>query len=210
LEAEPVEITLGEVTIPLEPIDRNHLPDRWATFRDIVSKSESRDDWENVVRLLEGFENAGIKVNKKWQELVVRHLNLSGNQHLILKALQRAKATGLRMRDSRVVVQVLRSVHDMAALSDWDKDETIKALRFARQIVEMLEDEEHHAAQTQITSPDKTDHRGDPGVIALPTELAAVLADRHGGDMEEVKTMAGRLMASLKQDNYSVRLSSPT
>jgi len=202
LEAEPVDIALGEVTLPLEPLDRNRLPNRTETFMEIIRKSESREDWENVVRVLEGLEDAGIKVSRTWRELVVRRLHLSGNQHLILKALQRVKATGLRMRDGRLVLQVLRGVHDMAAKSDWDKDETNKAFRFAKQIVEMLEDDEHRVGPAKTLY--KTDFRGDPAVVALPTELAAVLADRHGGDVEQVKTLARRLMASLKQDDYSV------
>jgi hypothetical protein len=204
LEAEPVEITLGEVTLPLEHIDRNRLPNRFETFKKIVKKSESKEDWENVVRMLEGFENAGIKAKPDWQELVVRQLNLSGNHHLILKALQRAKATGLRMSEYRVLAQVLRGVHDKAALSDWDKEETAKALRFAKQIVELLEDEEHCGGQTRGEMVSEKDYRGKPAVVALPAELAAVLAERHGGDVEEVKTLAGRLMAALKQDDYTV------
>lgn len=204
LEAEPVEITLGEVTLPLEHLDRNRLPNRFQTFNEIVKKSESKDDWENVVRMLEGFENAGIKINPAWQEKVVRKLNRSGNQHLILKALQRAKATGLRMSEYQVLLQVLRSVHDKAALSDWDKEETTKALRLAKQVVELLEDEEHCGGRARGEMVSGQDLRGKPPVVALPTELAAVLAERHGGNVEEVKTLAGRLMAALKQDNYNV------
>jgi len=210
LEAEPVEITLGDVTLPLEPINQSRdIPKRFLLFRDIIRKSESKEDWENVVRMLEGFENAGMKVNADQQTLVVRQLSLSGNQHLILKALQRVKATGLRMSEYRVLVQVLRAVHDMAALSDWEKDETTKALRFARQVAELLEDEEHCGGQPRGEMVSEKDHTGKPAVVALPTELVAVLADRHGGDVEEVKTLAGRLMAALKQDDYSVRESQP-
>jgi hypothetical protein len=156
------------------------------------------------VRILEGFENAGIQLPTTRQELVVRKLNAAGMQHLVLKALQRPKATGLRMHDYRLLLQVLRGVHDMAALSDWEKDETAKALRFAKQIVELLEDSEHCGRAAA-----EHDFRGRPSVIAVPTEMAAVLADRYGGDVEEVKKYAGRLVAALKQDDYNVNTSSP-
>jgi hypothetical protein len=199
LEAEPVEITLGDVTLALEHLDRNRLPNRWATFKDIVAKSETREDWENVVRVLEGFESAGIKLSTDKQAMVVRRLNIEGMHHIILKALQRVKATGLRMREWRVLLQVLRAPYDKAALADWDEEETTKALRFAKQVAELLEDEEHCGGQVA-----EHDFRGKPAVIAVPTALAAVLAHKHSGDVQEVKTLAGRLVAALKQDDYTV------
>jgi hypothetical protein len=206
LEAEPVEITLGDVTLPLEHIDRNHLPDRFKTFKEVIMKSETKEDWENVVRMLEGMENAGIKVKQNRQEMVVRQLNLHGMQHLVLKALQRPKATGVRLSSWGVLVQVLRSVHDKAALADWEKDETIKALRLAKQVVELMDDEEHCGGQPRGEMKSEGDFRGKPVVVALPTELAAVLAEKHAGDKEEVKKMANRLVNALKQDDYMVRM----
>jgi hypothetical protein len=204
LEAEPIEITLGDVTLPLEHLDRNVLPNRFKTFKEAVVKSETAADWENVVRMLEGMQNAGIKVKKAWQEMVIRQLNLHGMQHLVLKAIQRPKATGVRLSNWGVLVQVLRSVHDKAALANWEKEETIKALRLARQVVELMEDEEHCGGQARGEMKTEGDFRGKPVVVALPTELAAVLAEKQSGDKEEVKKMAGRLVNTLKQDGYMV------
>jgi hypothetical protein len=170
-----------------------------------MGKSETKEDWENVVRMLEGMENAGIKVKQNRQEMVVRQLNLHGMQHLVLKALQRPKATGVRLSSWGVLVQVLRSVHDKAALADWEKDETIKALRLAKQVVELMDDEEHCGGQPRGEMKSEGDFRAKPVVVALPTELAAVLAEKHAGDKEEVKKMANRLVNALKQDDYIVR-----
>ncbi|KAH7071236.1 hypothetical protein BKA63DRAFT_69451 [Paraphoma chrysanthemicola] len=206
LEAEPVDITLGDVTLPLEHINRVRLPKRWQTFKQIVTKSETRDDWENVVRALEGFQNAGIEVKTDWKEMVVRHLNSNGMQHLVLKALQRPKATGLSMREERLLLTVLRGIHDMAALADWDEEQTSKALRWAKQVAELLEEEDHHATQSRGELASEKDLRGKPAVVAVPTEMAAVLADRYGGSVEDVKVLVGRLVAALKQDDYSSSL----
>lgn len=166
--------------------------------------SETNDDWENVVRMLEGFKNAGIKVKSHRLEMVVRKLNDAGQQRLVLKALQRAKATGLSLRDRGVLLQVLKGVHDQAALSDWDKDETAKALRFAKQITELLEDEEHRGDKGRAAMVGPQDWRGAPEVIAVPTELAAKMAERYEGDVAEVKGLAGRLVGALKQNDYQV------
>jgi len=154
--------------------------------------------------MLEGFVNAGIKLSPERQDFVVRRLNLGGMQSLVLKALQRAGKTGIRMSDFAVLRQVLRGVHEKAARSDWDKDETVKALSYAKQVVELLEDEEHCGGDSRGDTEAQNDWRGKPFVVAVPTEMVAVLADRHGWDVGEVKVMAGRLMATLTQDGYEV------
>ncbi|KAI4626889.1 uncharacterized protein J4E87_004230 [Alternaria ethzedia] len=212
LEAEPIEITLGEVTLPLEHLDRNRLPNRYKRLREICNQSETKEDWENVVRCLEGFQEAGIKVHWQWQELVIRKLNLAGMQHLVLKALQRAKETGVKLNNYGVLRAVLRTVHDKAALADWAQDDTIKAHKLAKQVVELMEDEEHYVGKRPVKprgKPDKFaegDYRGRPSVVALPTEMAAVLADRYGGDKEEVKTLSSRLVHALQQSGYTTSL----
>ena len=199
LEAEPVEITLGDVTLPLEHLDRNHLPDRALLLGKIMVNSKTPEDWENVLRCMEGFEEAGIKVPVHLRENVIRRLNAAGMHNLVLKGLQRVKETGLRMRKWVVTRQVLRGLHEKAASTGWDKEETAKALKMAKQVVELLEHKEHCGS----VAP-QADYRGRPEVIALPTELAAVMAERHGGDVEEVKTLCRRLVAALEQSDYMV------
>ena len=87
-------------------------------------------------------------------------------------------------------------------------EETVKALRFARQVVELMEEEEHHAVLSKGAKMAQTDWRGKPFIIAVPTELAAVVAQKHGGEVEVevVKTFANRLVHALKQDNFTVSL----
>ncbi|USP72770.1 hypothetical protein yc1106_00044 [Curvularia clavata] len=206
IEAEPVEITLGDVTLPLEHLDRNRLPDRWQTFREVVQNSETKEDWENVVRCLEGFVEAGIEVKTKWQEMVVRKLNEAGMYHLVLKMLQRPKASGVRLSNRGVVTEVLTGVHHRAAMADWEQEETTKALKMAKQIAELMENDEHHASQSAATANEKGDWRGHPVVVALPTALAATVAEKYGGAKDYVKKMANRLVAAIKQTNYMTSL----
>ncbi|KAL5115608.1 hypothetical protein ACEQ8H_006495 [Pleosporales sp. CAS-2024a] len=198
LDAEPVEITLGDVTVPLQHMDKCKLPPRWPTVSAIVRLSETPQDWENVLRMLAGFENAGIGLSSPRQAMIVRKLHRHGQHHLILKALQRPKASGLYMRSWDVAAAVFRAAYDKAALADWDKDETHKALRLATQFVELLEHDEHCGALAG--SPD--DLRGHPAIIAVPTALAAVMALRHQGPVQDVNQLAGRLVAALGQHDY--------
>ena len=206
LEAERVEITLGHVTLPLEHIDRNKLPSRWHTLRDIVRKSETTDDWENVLRCLEGFEEAGIKVKWEWQQMVMRALGNAGRQNLIIKALQRPKASGIRLYNWGVLLQVLRAVHDQAVMVDWQQEETMKALKMANQVVELMENK-LHCEGDWVPKTDVGDWRGHPAVVALPTEMTAVIAEKYGGDKEAVQKMANRLVAAIEQIDYMVSFS---
>jgi hypothetical protein len=177
------------------------VPDRSKQLRAILAKSTTPADWENVLRVMEGYENAGIRMKPRWQEEIVRKLGRAGMQHLVLKALQRAEATGLRLREWRVVTQVIRVVREKAALADWGHDELKKALSMAEQVVELMEDDAHLG---KAIGP--ADHRSNPLVIALPLEMAAELAYRHDGDIEKVKKYAQRLMTALKQHDFlSVR-----
>lgn len=206
LETEPVEVTIGEVTLPLEPLQRTILPNRWDSLKSVIRQSETKEDWENVVRLLEGFHAAGINIKPQWQDLIVRKLNETGNHSLVLKALQRVRATGLRLSNYDVTRRTLKGAHDRAALSDWEKEETAKSLRYARQIVELMEEKDHHAVLSKGVKMAQTDWRSKPFIIAVPTELAAVAAQKHEGDVETVSTFAKRLVYALQRDNFTVSL----
>ena len=90
------------------------------------------------------------------------------------------------------------------ARQNWAEEETAKMYKQAKQIVELMDNEEHHKVQNRKDQPTEGDWRGRPSVVALPTELAAVLAERHGGDMEQVKKLSNRLVNALKQSDYTV------
>ncbi|CAE7185744.1 hypothetical protein PTTW11_06854 [Pyrenophora teres f. teres] len=201
LEAEPVEITLGDVTLPLEHLDRNKLPNRGGMYRLIINSSRTPEDWQNVLRCLEGFNESSIKITVHTKEHVIRAMNKAGMYHVVLKGLQRVKQSGLSMQHWALTRQVLRGLHDRAARTGWDKEETAQALKTAHQVTTLMHNEDHCGR----TAPE-SDHRGRPEVIAVPTELAAIMAERHGGDIEEVKTLCRRLVAALEQTKYMTTL----
>jgi hypothetical protein len=203
LEAEPIEITLGDVTLPLEHIDRNRdQPARWKTIKEIVDRSKTPEDWENLVRALQGAYKAGIYLKAHQWERIVRKLCQADMHHLLLKAIQRVDKTGLRLREPGVVHQVFRGLRNKAALVGWDKAETLRMLGFAEQIAGLMENKEHLGQ----VDPVRGDLRTSPLVIAVPLELAAVRAKKHtdGQDRDgKVAKYASRLMKALQQDDYN-------
>ena len=199
LEQEPVEITLGDVTLTLQHIDVNKdVPSYRKQLLKILHTSKTPEDWENVIRVLEGYNNAGIHLRSETLAMAVRRLDDAGMHHLILKAIQRAEATGLRLRDPDLIFMVMRSVRDRAWRNDWDKDELKKALRMAEQIVELMDDPVHQGKP----SADGPDYRTHPAVVALPLEMAAELAYRHDGPSDAVKKYTPRFMNALKQHDF--------
>jgi hypothetical protein len=201
LEAEPIEITLGDVTLPLEHIDRNRdQPSRWETIKKVVEKSKTPEDWENVLRMMEGFVDAGIKLKSEWLQKVVRHLNKAQMQHLVLKALQRSNKTGLHLRDKNLTLYILQGLRNRAVMSEWDEEETGKMLRMTEQVIELLEDENHLGRQ----APGPGDLRASPFVIAAPLELAAAAAKKRPTAQGHIKVIkyASRLMNALQQGTF--------
>jgi hypothetical protein len=164
LEQEPLDITLGDVTLPLEHLDRNRdIPAYRVHLRSIIKASTTPADWENVVRALEGYANAGLRLRPEQMTMAVRLLNKAGMQHLILKLAQRPKATGLRLRNLELIVAVLRSARDKAWQAGWARDDLTKAMRMTEQIVELMDNDDHlgHPAGLQ------QDYRAHPTVVAL-------------------------------------------
>lgn len=58
----------------------------------------------------------------------MRKLNEAGQYYLVLKALQRASKTNLRIRNEGVVYEVMKGFHDKAESSGWEEEETRKVL----------------------------------------------------------------------------------
>ncbi|PVI04378.1 hypothetical protein DM02DRAFT_611631 [Periconia macrospinosa] len=198
LEAEPIEITLGDVTLPLEHLDRNtDLPSRVGSIHEVMQLCQTKEDWENLIRVIEGYENAGVHLKPHWQSKAVRVLSDAGMQHLVLKMLQRAKVTGISLNKWAIVVSTLDAMRKKAVQGDWEKEELEKALKLMEQVVELMDGDEHLGKKRGLE-----DHRTHPAVIAAPMELAAELAYRHEGDTVKVKKYAGRLMTGLQQRDF--------
>ncbi|ORY19181.1 hypothetical protein BCR34DRAFT_595623 [Clohesyomyces aquaticus] len=202
LESEPINITLGEVTLPLEHIDRNRdCPSKRKTFKEVVALAETPADWENVLRMVQGFYDAGLEITPDRKEKVIRCLGEAGMHHLILKALQRSGDTGIKIKNGdELLWMVLRQMR-LKASAEWEKEETKKALSLVEQIMELMENKDHLGGQDVLPG----DLRANPLVIALPLELAAVRAKKHteGQDKDgKVAKYALRLMKALEQDRW--------
>lgn len=202
IEAEPIEITLGEVTLPLEHIDRNRdQPSQWGSFKEAIDKSKTPEDWENIVRLLEGYNSAGVRWRSaKNFEILIRRMSLANMHHLLLKAIQRSRHTGLRLRSFPVILSLFRELHATAAVSGFETEKIERMLRFAEQYVELLEDRQHCGSRDAAPM----DPRTSPYIIAIPAALAAAKAKKTSQGNDKVRLYASRLMEALQQSHNEV------
>ena len=202
LENEPIYVQIGDVEMPLEHIDRiKDVPSRWTVLKQVIELSKDQKDWENVVRMLEGFHLAGIHFKTRHLLKFIRRASEAGMQHIVLRALQQVKTTGLSLKSPEVLEAVLIGIHNMASRSGWEAGSTKKALAFAEQVMELMEKPEHLGTGFAKFG----DPRTSPLVIAVPLELATVRAAKHLDRKDKdgkVKMYAVRLMASFKQDNF--------
>ncbi|KAF2113860.1 hypothetical protein BDV96DRAFT_648100 [Lophiotrema nucula] len=203
LEAEPIEITVGDVTLPLEHLDRTKdLPDRWSHVKEILDKSETETDFENVLRMLEGCRDANVRLKPANKEKIVRGMTRKDMQHLVLKAVQRSDRTSMRLRKESFIITVMRSMHLKAFKSGWAEADTKKGLSYAEQVVALME-EKDNLGKVDLTPADP---RSSPWVIAPVAELAAVRAKKHTGGKDldgKVQKYAARLMNSLLQTEFA-------
>lgn len=154
--------------------------------------------------MLEGFHDANKTVRHDWQIQAINTLLHQGKHHLVLKALQRVKSTGLSLKNYEILQRVLRAMVILASNTDSEKEQITKALKMTQQVIALLETQEHtgEAARGEMIS--EQDHRGKAFVIAVPTKLTAILAEKHDGPVNELEKLVRRLLSATKQDDYNV------
>ncbi|KAL1644458.1 hypothetical protein SLS58_004372 [Diplodia intermedia] len=207
---EPVWSAVAGVDVALEHIDRHSdIPSRWHVFSNALRLAETPADWENVGRLIEGLADAGVPMTQMWVQKFVREAAIKGMMHVVLRALQRAERTDVRLGSRETVSRVMWAVRGIAANNGWGEIETDRALRYAQLVVELMESEEHVGGPKRRV-PQLGDLRTLPFVIATPLELAAARALRYteGADKDGmVQLYAERLCANLK--NFGLQESVP-
>ncbi|KAF2140136.1 uncharacterized protein K452DRAFT_319687 [Aplosporella prunicola CBS 121167] len=209
LEADPLTMSIGQQEITLEHINRHkEVPNRWGVLKGAMAQSKTREDWENVEKLVEAFHGADMTLKSAWQEKFVRSAFDAGFGDVVLLALRSVKKSGLSLKDLYVTQRVMWGIHENAQTGEWAEEPTAKALKYAEQVVDLMEASGH--CGDDFCTVDDT--RTQPFVVALPLEMAAVLALKHnnGKDVDgKVKLYAARLMHNMKhwgtpQESYEL------
>ncbi|KAH7371883.1 hypothetical protein BKA64DRAFT_689682 [Cadophora sp. MPI-SDFR-AT-0126] len=194
LEVEPVTAVVGGEEFTLKHLDLlTDIPGKYKSFNKALSLMKDKRDWNNLPNLLQGLKTAKFRLNDNARINLLRKAGKAGRQDVILECLRRADETGLTLTEPNFVVQVFFWIRQKAYLSDWDAEETKKALHWAEMVKDMMAEPKHHPAAGSKALTNLYEVNGDL------LELAAVRANKHqdGKDVDgKVERYASDLLAS--------------
>lgn len=181
---------IGDEEFKLQHINRlEDVPQGYKVLQEAMSLMSEKRDWDNLPRLLHGLNNAKVlKLDKKKYQArkstIARKAGQAGRQDVLLECIRRSHVTGMTLREPEFVAQVMFWLQMKALESDWEVEDTSKALKWAELVMAMMEDPKHTAGSLVGVE----DPRTKADVIGVLLELAAVRASRHlGGKDKEGK-----------------------
>lgn len=203
LENEPVYATIGEEEVRLTHFDPTTEVPKAAAFLDVLEMTNERQDWRNLPPLLEGLYQTNMKMRPKWLHMLVNKAFTDGMLPVVIQCLQQVKTNGMTLRDEVLREKVMTFIRLNARNQEWSEEATLKSLKQAQQVLELMDEPEHCGNST--VGPE--DPRADPSLIGIPLELAAVRAKNHlgGSDKDGVVAMyLARLLPALQQQTTSI------
>ncbi|KAK0122873.1 hypothetical protein ONS96_009899 [Cadophora gregata f. sp. sojae] len=194
LEVEPVTAVVAGEEFTLKPLDPlADVPSRYKSLNKALYLMQDKRDWNNLPNLLQGLKTVKFKLREDERLGLLRKIAKAGRQDVLLECLRRADETGFTLKSPSFVVQVFFWMQQKAYQSDWDAEETKKALQWAEMVKDMMAEPKHQPAAGSDPLPDLHEVHG------ILLELAAVRASSHqdGKDADgKVEKYASDLLAS--------------
>ncbi|KAF2768728.1 hypothetical protein EJ03DRAFT_363650 [Teratosphaeria nubilosa] len=202
VEDNPPVITIADEDIELKWIDRRtEIPNRTKLFHealDLIYESDDPKAWAQLLKILIGMKRAKAlsKLETRAFGKIVRKAAEAGRLRIVIQCFLQSELTGMTLRNSELLDQLVWGLHDIAQRSGWEKEAVQKALKDANVVARMLETEEHGGGKYV----ERDDPRRRPEIIGVFLELAAVNAYKHwnGEDRDgTVRVYADRLLSCL-------------
>ncbi len=196
------------------------IPSARAATRDAVGRMNTRADFENLPRLLEGLHQAGRRLRHADYARIARRAGERGCIFAVIESARTVRHTGFRLESSETVAEILTHVQMKAVDSAWDEAETRQALGWAEMVVDLLLDENHGrrpatlqpgaagaaaegstaaVAATPPPPPPAFPLARDPQVLAARLHLAAVVADKFSAGGADLDGKVSRYATELVQ-----------
>ncbi|KAF1346169.1 hypothetical protein BDV97DRAFT_401524 [Delphinella strobiligena] len=209
LENTPAYATLGDEEVELKHIDRrNDIPARKPLVKKALSLMQGHDDWRQLPGLLEGLHKSNSRPDLDFQEKIVRKAIQADQLGVVVICLNRSDLTGLTLKNEGILNLVIWGLHEYAQSAAWEEARVRKAIRYADEIAQMLEAEEHGTGRKIA----QNDPRTRPSTIGVYLELAAVAAQKYQGGKDvdgSVRRYAERLMACINDSNQPAQQDQP-
>lgn len=165
-----------------------------------LSLMQGHDDWRQLPGLLEGLHKSNSRPDLDFQEKIVRKAIQADQLGVVVICLNRSDLTGLTLKNEGILNLVIWGLHEYAQSAAWEEARVRKAIRYADEIAQMLEAEEHGTGRKIA----QNDPRTRPSTIGVYLELAAVAAQKYQGGKDvdgSVRRYAERLMACINDSN---------
>ncbi|KAK4211950.1 hypothetical protein QBC37DRAFT_425874 [Rhypophila decipiens] len=204
LEIDPIVVDVDGEEFKFGYINpRQDVPNTKKLVQQAVDHMKTKSDISNVAPLLEGLKQAKRSVDSTILPKIVRRAGLADATSKIVDAAGWVERTNFRLIHSETVNMLLCFIQEKALDSEWDKEETLKALKQANKVIEVMEErKENHpdgmSWNEGMTLRKKPLYR-DPQVLAARLHLAAVLAVKHydGKDVDGLVTKYAQEVVAL-------------
>jgi hypothetical protein len=203
LEGGVVKATIRDEEFTLKHIDKTtDIPRGQQALHKALTLMKERGQWDNLPNLIQGLRSAGAKMSPFYRTQVMRFLGRGGRQDIIIECLRRVSNTDMNLNDNTTLQQALWWMQFKWVTSEWDREQTSKALSWSEMIMEMLEDPKHHASEGGITP-----NRDRPENNGILLQLAAVRAEKYLGGKDtdnKVELWARKLSSGYSKWNIDI------
>lgn len=184
LEQNPVVIEVEGLEHKFSSIDRfKGIENSKAILAKALGNMHTSEDWKNLGTLLAGYKKAGIKLKPDHWGKVVRVAGSRGQIYAVIECAKQSDKTGLLLTNRETVVRVLAYVNDKTAANPGDVAEARQALRWAEQVLDLLQRPEH-MLQT-VRSRDRLHYSRVVRGMVLFARSSAVKAEQEAGESAE-------------------------
>ncbi|CAI4217845.1 unnamed protein product [Parascedosporium putredinis] len=160
----------------------------------------TRDDWNNLPRMLAGYRNAERRILAKDVSDIVKNAGRSGNIYAIIDALRNVKESGLRIRTLAFADEVLYWVQMRAVESGFAEDPTAKTKTWAVMLRELMEDPDHSKHPTGEDADGKVAELAETLSYVWPAGKA--IQDIHQSNLAPDAKVAERVRFQAEDDAY--------
>lgn len=188
LRQNPITMEIDSEVLRFGHMDlMKDLPNTRKLLYDAVGRMQTREDFENLPRLLEGLHSAGRRLQTRDYVRIARIAAERGCLYTVIESARMARRTGMRLDASEKVAEILAYVQLKAidASSKGDKAAVAasdKALLWSEMVVDLLQGDLHGRRIPQGQKDDRFPLHLDPQVLAAPLHMAAQVATQaHGG-----------------------------
>ncbi len=189
LENDPVTMEIDGVVHKFRYTDvTTDLPSTYKTWTNALRLMQTPADFANVRPLLEGLTRARRTITPQMKHRVIRWAEGRSEDSLqtVLDTVRGVRHTGFRLNSSELVAQLLVALQRPAIASGWAADETRRAVKRVRIVLDMLEtdrdrDREHAPA---IETAGEFPFFRDPQMLAYNLHVVAAVAVHHRGGVD--------------------------